>query len=210
MWTRRTALQAAALAGGSALLAACGGSTTAVTTASSVVAAGTAAVSASAATTTVPVSTAAKSASTSPATATSSPAATSAATSSSAAVSTSAATSTTAAPAGSSSAVTVAPAASAQKGQVTIQYWTWDQTALKAEEASFLPQFAQEHPDIKVTPTFVVWETNGYFDKLQTMGISAQAPDVYWQSVAYAWDFANNGLTLNLQPYVNRSLKLTD
>ncbi|MGI8914371.1 MAG: ABC transporter substrate-binding protein [Chloroflexota bacterium] len=108
----------------------------------------------------------------------------------------------------STSASTAATAV--RKGATAIQYWTWDQIALQTENKSFLPQFRQQHPDIEVQATYVAWNTNGYFDKLQTMGASADAPDVFWQSVAYTWDFANNGLALDLQPLINRSLKLED
>ena len=145
------------------------------------------------------------------------------ATSTSAAVATSAVATTvgTTTPASASSTTsateTVAPSptpaatASAQKSPTTIQYWTWDQYSLDALNKNFLPQFEAQHPDIKVQGTYVEWTAqNGYYDKLQAIGVSADAPDVYYQSIAYTWDFANNGFTLNISPYVNRSLKLDD
>lgn len=67
--------------------------------------------------------------------------------------------------------------------------------------------FEKKHPDIDVMGEFA--PSSGYFDKLNTQLASGSAADVFFLG-GNVVDYANKGVLLDLGPYVDKQLDLTD
>ena len=68
--------------------------------------------------------------------------------------------------------------------------------------------FMDANPNITVTYEPAPWAE--YWTKVQTMAASGTVYDLYGQSVAYGWDHANKGISLDLQPFIETSLNTDD
>lgn len=90
-----------------------------------------------------------------------------------------------------------APTAAAEK--IKIEYWTWDPT-IQEITVAMAEAFMQLHPHIEVEVLTQPWQD--YWDKLAILNADQSPPDVYNMSVAYAWDYANEGLIYNLEPFL--------
>src|SRR5690242_14718641 len=92
--------------------------------------------------------------------------------------------------------VAAAPrAALARQGeQVTLSYTSWELYPQQAdnERTTLIAPFQEKFPNIKVDNSAVAGY-DAYWQKIQTLYATNQAPDVYAMSVGYEWDFANEG-----------------
>ncbi|MGI6209712.1 MAG: ABC transporter substrate-binding protein [Anaerolineae bacterium] len=112
------------------------------------------------------------------------------------------------APAAATSAAQEPAAAAGEKIELKLMSWdTGIGDTAKITEVT-LPAFMEENPDITVTYEAPPWAE--YWTKIQTLAASGGMPDAYGQSVAYGWDHANKGISLNLQPYIEADLNTDD
>lgn len=83
--------------------------------------------------------------------------------------------------------------------QVTIKFMSWQGGFGTPEEIqeTLVKPFTALHPNITVEVEVLPW--GEYWTKIQTLVAAGTPPDVYGQSVGYAWDHANKGISLNLQ-----------
>ncbi len=99
----------------------------------------------------------------------------------------------------------VAPAAQAEK--VTITLFTRDLAGNNELYKYLIEQFQAQNPDIQVK-----WEiaTGDWVSKLSTMLVAGVAPDIFELWGWFATDWAQNGLLLDLRPFVRRDMTRND
>ena len=85
--------------------------------------------------------------------------------------------------------------------RVKLEYWSWDPD-LHETFTLMAQDFMELHPEIEVEVLTMPW--GAYWDRLAVLNAQGTPPDVYNMSIAYTWDYANQDLILNLQPYVDR------
>jgi multiple sugar transport system substrate-binding protein len=99
--------------------------------------------------------------------------------------------------------------ANLQGGNLVYLTWQLFDHQKETEQKLLATPFGNAHGgtniDITVIPGF-----DDYTQKLDTAFAANTPPDVFSQSIAYTWDFANLSKVLNLQPYVDRDLKVDD
>lgn len=103
--------------------------------------------------------------------------------------------------AGCSSAGTAEPAETLDPGaEVTLDFSFWgnDARAVLYEEAIAL--FNEEHPNITVRSSFLAWAE--YWEKRQTEAAGGGLPDVMQTDINYLRQYDQNGLLLDLDPYL--------
>lgn len=83
--------------------------------------------------------------------------------------------------------------------KVKIEYWSWD-VEIEGLLIQMAEDFMQINPHIEVEVLTQPWLD--YWDKLAILNATGNPPDVYNMSPAYLWDYANNGLVVNLEKYV--------
>ena len=96
--------------------------------------------------------------------------------------------------------------ASAQE-PVVLKYMTWasgDAETWIRED--FIEPFLAEHPNVTIEYEAVPFAE--FWRKLMTMYAAGNAPDLMHMSVGYVYDYADRGLLLNLEPYVERDLDM--
>ncbi|NLG24036.1 MAG: sugar ABC transporter substrate-binding protein, partial [Clostridiales bacterium] len=92
----------------------------------------------------------------------------------------------------------VAGAATAAEAPVTLKYTMWDVSLKELEETQIIGPFEAANPDIKIDFQPIPWDE--YWKKVQVT-IAADDPyDVFYMSVAYVWEFAHKGMTMDLEP----------
>ena len=94
-------------------------------------------------------------------------------------------------------------AAQPKLAQVTITYGTW-MGEIGTDQKELFDPFNKEFPHITIDGWQAPW--GEYWTKIGTLIASGKTPDVFGQSVAYIWDYAQKGLALNLQPMVRRDI----
>ena len=87
-------------------------------------------------------------------------------------------------------------AAVGEEEPVTLEYWLRDANLKDIEYNEVIKPFMELHPNITVNMVLLP----SYDVKLRTSLAAGVIPDVYNVSVADAWDFANLGFAMNLQP----------
>lgn len=97
--------------------------------------------------------------------------------------------------------------ATAAAEQITLNYFMWDPT-LADIERELLDEFEKLHPNIKVQMTAM--DPSSYWPRISAMATAGELPDVFCMSTGYFEQWAQDGLLLNLQPYVDRDLNLDD
>jgi multiple sugar transport system substrate-binding protein len=88
---------------------------------------------------------------------------------------------------------------SAAGGNVTINYWLWDDHQQPSYQ-SCADAFHAANPTITVKITQTAWAQ--YWQNLTTELAAGQAPDVWTDQVSYYPQFVTSGQILDLQPYV--------
>ncbi len=116
----------------------------------------------------------------------------------------------TQAPASPGAAATEAEAPAAAGEQVTLRVSGWGDVLGKTEmlEGPFFGSFKEANPNVTIVYEPAPW--NEYWTKIQTQAASGTVYDVYAMSVAYGWDYANKGISLDLQPYIEAEINTDD
>lgn len=89
----------------------------------------------------------------------------------------------------------------ASNGEVTINYWLWDDNQ-KAAYQSCADAFHAANPNITVKITQTAWAQ--YWQNLTTQLASGSAPDVWTDHVSYYPQLVTSNQILDIQPYVDR------
>ena len=85
-----------------------------------------------------------------------------------------------------------------EKVTLDFAFWGNDVRAEMYNEA--IAVFNEEYPNITVNPTFLAWD--GYWEKRQTEAAGKNLPDVFQMDMTYVRQYSDNGLILDLTPYV--------
>lgn len=87
--------------------------------------------------------------------------------------------------------------------EVTIQYWSWD-PELKTRNETMIAKFEAANPGIKVELTTL--EPKEYWTKIRIMANQKKLPDVFNLSSGYIEEWAQNGLLLDMGPFIQKDL----
>lgn len=87
-----------------------------------------------------------------------------------------------------------------EKHRVKLVYMRWANPAEEETVKTLIASFMKKYPDIKVKVITLPW--TAYWDKLQTMSASGEAPDVFLMSGAMLYDFYKKNILLDLSPFV--------
>jgi multiple sugar transport system substrate-binding protein len=86
-------------------------------------------------------------------------------------------------------------------GVVNLTYALWDQNEQIGYQQS-VKQFMQQHPNIHVTIQQTPW--GQYWQKLGTEFAAGNAPDVFWDHLAYFPQFVQQDQLMNLSPLIQQ------
>ena len=86
-------------------------------------------------------------------------------------------------------------------GKVHLTYALWDPTQQVGYQKS-VDAFEKLHPNITVTITLVPWAQ--YWQKLYTEFAAGDAPDVFWDHLAYFPQYVQQQQLMNLSPLIQR------
>jgi len=106
-------------------------------------------------------------------------------------------------PAGSSNS----GGAGGEQKQVELRMMWWGDQKRADLTNKAIELFEQKNPGIKITGEF--GPQDGYFDKLNTQLASGTAPDIFFLG-GNVVDYANKGVLLDLGPYKDKELNLSD
>jgi multiple sugar transport system substrate-binding protein len=90
---------------------------------------------------------------------------------------------------------------SSSNGVVNLTYALWDQYEEVGYKQS-IAEFMKQHPNIHVTIEQTPWAQ--YWQKLNTELVAGNAPDVFWDHLAYFPQFAQQGELMNLSPLIQQ------
>ena len=91
---------------------------------------------------------------------------------------------------------------SSSNGVVNLTYALWDQVEQVGYQQS-VNQFMKLHPNIHVTIEQTPWAS--YWQKLGTEFAAGNAPDVFWDHLAYYPQFVQQGQLMNLSPLISQN-----
>ncbi len=91
---------------------------------------------------------------------------------------------------------------SGSNGPVNLTYALWDQNEQVGYQQS-INQFMKLHPNIHVTIEQTPWAS--YWQKLSTEFAAGNAPDVFWDHLAYFPQFVQQGQLMNLSPLIQQN-----
>lgn len=86
-------------------------------------------------------------------------------------------------------------------GVVNLTYTLWDQNEEVGYKQS-IAEFMKQHPNIHVTIEQVPWTE--YWTKLSTQFAAGNAPDVFWDHLAYYPQFVQQGQLMDLTPLIKQ------
>lgn len=95
---------------------------------------------------------------------------------------------------------------SGEQVELTLTWWGNDDRANRYQEAVDL--FESEHPDIRVIRTFQSWDD--YWTARNTEAAGRALPDVMQTDIGYIGQYGEQGLFLDLSPYVGSQIDLTE
>ena len=84
--------------------------------------------------------------------------------------------------------------------EVTLDFAFWGNDVRAEMYNEAIAVFNEEYPNITVNPTFLAWD--GYWEKRQTEAAGKNLPDVFQMDMTYVRQYSDNGLILDLTPYV--------
>ncbi|HLI07643.1 MAG TPA: sugar ABC transporter substrate-binding protein [Ktedonobacteraceae bacterium] len=87
-------------------------------------------------------------------------------------------------------------------GVVNLTYALWDQNEQVGYQKS-INEFMKLHPNIHVTIEQTPWAS--YWQKLSTEFAAGNAPDVFWDHLAYFPSFVQEGQLMNLSPLIKQN-----
>ena len=86
-----------------------------------------------------------------------------------------------------------------EKVSIDFAFWGNDVRAELYDEA--IAAFNEEYPNITVDSTFLAWDE--YWEKRQTEAAGKDLPDVFQIDMTYVRQYSENGLVLDLTPYLD-------
>jgi multiple sugar transport system substrate-binding protein len=86
-----------------------------------------------------------------------------------------------------------------EKVELDFAFWGNDVRAELYDEA--IAAFNEEYPNITVDSTFLAWDE--YWEKRQTEAAGKDLPDVFQMDMTYVRQYSENGLVLDLTPYLD-------
>ena len=86
-------------------------------------------------------------------------------------------------------------------GKVNLTYALWDPTEQVGYQQS-INTFMKQHPNIHVTIENTPWAQ--YWQKLDTEFAAGNAPDVFWDHIAYFPQYAQEGVLMDLTPLIQQ------
>ena len=94
-----------------------------------------------------------------------------------------------------------------QDEPVTLSYTSWELYPQQAENErqTLIEPFQEQFPNITVENSAVAGY-DAYWQKIQTLYATNQAPDVYAMSVGYEWDFANEGKIIDIDDQIKAEM----
>jgi multiple sugar transport system substrate-binding protein len=94
-----------------------------------------------------------------------------------------------------------------QDEPVTLTYTSWELYPQQAENErqTLVTPFQEQFPNITIENSAVAGY-DAYWQKIQTLYATNQAPDVYAMSVGYEWDFANEGKIIDIDDQVKAEM----
>ena len=95
------------------------------------------------------------------------------------------------------------------QSNVTLNFACWSDTigTTDAVQTKLIDPFTAK-TGIKVNLQILPWDQ--YWTKLQTLSATGGLPDVFCMSAAYAWEYADKKITMDLQPLFDRDFKAAD
>ncbi len=94
-----------------------------------------------------------------------------------------------------------------QDAEVTLEYTSWELYPQQAdnERTTLIEPFQQQFPNITVNNSAVAGY-DAYWQKIQTLYATGEAPDIYAMSVGYEWDFANEEKIIDLDDRIRAEM----
>jgi multiple sugar transport system substrate-binding protein len=84
--------------------------------------------------------------------------------------------------------------------EVTLDFAFWGNDVRAELYNEAIAVFNEEYPNITVNPTFLAWDE--YWEKRQTEAAGKNLPDVWAMDMTYVRQYSENGLLLDLEPYL--------
>ncbi|GAA2971602.1 multiple sugar transport system substrate-binding protein [Microbacterium terrae] len=84
--------------------------------------------------------------------------------------------------------------------EVTLDFAFWGNDVRAELYNEAIAAFNEEYPNITVNPTFLAWDE--YWEKRQTEAAGKNLPDVFQMDMTYVRQYSENGLLLDLTPYL--------
>jgi multiple sugar transport system substrate-binding protein len=84
--------------------------------------------------------------------------------------------------------------------EVTLDFAFWGNDVRAEMYNEAIAAFNEEYPNITVNSTFLAWDE--YWEKRQTEAAGKNLPDVFQMDMTYVRQYSENGLLLDLTPYV--------
>lgn len=87
------------------------------------------------------------------------------------------------------------PSTGSQDNDALRVYW-WGSELRHGQTTEVLDLYAEEHPDVEISPEYSEW--SGYWDKLATQTAGGAAPEIFQMDEAYIDSYGNQGSLLDL------------
>jgi multiple sugar transport system substrate-binding protein len=84
--------------------------------------------------------------------------------------------------------------------EITLDFAFWGNDVRAEMYGEAIAAFNEEHPNITVNSTFLAWDE--YWEKRQTEAAGRDLPDVFQMDMTYVRQYSENGLLLDLAPYL--------
>lgn len=94
-----------------------------------------------------------------------------------------------------------------QAQTTTLRFAWWGSQTRHDKTLEVIRLFQQKYPDIKIQPEFTGWD--GYFDKMAAQSAGGNLPDIMQQDIKFILQYAQNGLLVDLQPFVGKIIDFT-
>jgi multiple sugar transport system substrate-binding protein len=93
--------------------------------------------------------------------------------------------------------------------KVKLRYMSWvSATGASWIEEDFIQPFRELYPHIEIEQEYL--SQKAMFEKLLTYIVAGNPPDIIHMGVGYIYEYADQGLVMNLQPWFDRDLKASD
>ncbi|MBO7349011.1 MAG: sugar ABC transporter substrate-binding protein [Spirochaetales bacterium] len=100
-------------------------------------------------------------------------------------------------------------ASEASKGQVTLEWWTWDATMADTNNA-IIAAYEATHPNVKINNTIIPTDGGAYATQLAIMAQQKNLPDVFTISSGNLEDWAEIGYLRNLDELIAKDKTIFD